>query len=196
MVAILTLFFGMGMPTPGAYLLAVLLSAPALIKFGFPELSVHMFVFYFAIISALTPPVAVGVLVAVGISGGSYVGTAKEALRLALPGFLLPFYFLYQPEILGLAKNPLWALLHNFFILMGTVGLTLFLDGFLLHRIGWMARILCLVGALGIFHPSILLSWIGTGILLAYGIVHFFSHTRFSEEGSVPASSLSKGGVP
>jgi TRAP-type uncharacterized transport system fused permease subunit len=183
MVAILTLFFGMGMPTPGAYLLAVLLSAPALIKFGFPELSVHMFVFYFAIISALTPPVAVGVLVAVGISGGSYVGTAKEALRLALPGFLLPFYFLYQPEILMLAKDPLWALLYNFFILVGVFGLTISLEGFLLHRVGWIARIFCLAGALGIFHPSILLSWIGTGILLAYGIFHFVSHSRIEKEG-------------
>jgi len=183
MVAVLTLFFGMGMPTPGAYLLAVLLSAPALIKFGFPELSVHMFVFYFAIISALTPPVAVGVLVAVGISGGSYVGTAKEALRLALPGFLLPFYFLYQPEILMLAKDPLWALLYNFFILVGVFGLTISLEGFLLHRVGWIARIFCLAGALGIFHPSILLSWIGTGILLAYGIFHFVSHSRIEKEG-------------
>lgn len=178
MVAILTLVFGMGMPTPGAYLLAVLLSAPALIKYGFPELSVHMFVFYFAIISALTPPVAIGVLVAVGISGGSYVGTALHALRLALPGFLLPFYFLYQPEILRLAKDPLGAFLYNFFILIGIFGLSIFLNGFLMRRIGWSARILCLAGALGIFHPSVLLSWIGTGILVAYGVFHFFLHKR------------------
>jgi len=177
MVAILTLVFGMGMPTPGAYLLAVLLSAPALIKFGFPELSVHMFVFYFAIISALTPPVAIGVLVAVGISGGSYVKTALHALRLALPGFLLPFYFLYQPEILDLAKNPLEAIKFNFFILMGTFGLTLFLDGYFLRRVRWLNRGLCLIAALMIFHPSVLLSYIGTGILLALGIPHFILHS-------------------
>ena len=115
---------------------------------------------------------------AVGISGGSYVGTALHALRLALPGFLLPFYFLYQPEILRLAKDPLGAFLYNFFILIGIFGLSIFLNGFLLRRIGWSARILCLAGALGIFHTSVLLSWIGTGILVAYGVFHFFLHKR------------------
>jgi TRAP-type uncharacterized transport system fused permease subunit len=124
------LFFGMGMPTPGAYLLAVLLSAPALIKFGFPELSVHMFVFYFAIISALTPPVAVGVLVAVGISGGSYVGTAENTPYTA--GLLLPLF--HQPEILAWQRIRYRP--YTIFILMGTVGLTLS-DGFLLYH-GWL----------------------------------------------------------
>lgn len=185
MVAILTLFFGMGMPTPGAYLLAVLLSAPALIKFGFPELSVHMFVFFFAVISALTPPVAIGVLVAVGISGGSYVRTALHALRLALPGFILPFYFLYQPEILQLAKHPVWAFLYNFFITIGSFGLTVFLDGFFLHRVGWLGRGLCLVGAAFIFHPSVFLSWVGTGLLLAFGIIHYVVHSRDHDQYTV-----------
>ncbi|MBW2305845.1 MAG: TRAP transporter fused permease subunit [Deltaproteobacteria bacterium] len=178
LVALLTLFFGMGMPTPGAYLLAVLLSAPALIKFGFPILSVHMFVFYFAIISALTPPVAIGVLVAVGISGGAYLGTALNAIRLALPGFLLPFYFLYQPVILNLAKNSLGALHFNMLLLIGMFGMTMFFDGFFMNRVNWLGRAICLSGAILIFHPSEAYSWLGFGMLLVFGTAHFLLHTR------------------
>jgi TRAP transporter 4TM/12TM fusion protein len=178
LVAVLTIFFGMGMPTPGAYLLTILLSAPALIKIGFPELSVHMFVFYFAIISALTPPVAIGVLVAMGISGGKYLGTALNALRLALPGFLMPFFFLYKPVILNLAKNPPGALEFNVFLLVGMVGMSIFFEGFFIRRVGWLSRGLCLVGALLIFHPSLVYSWLGLGILLALGVAYFFLHTR------------------
>ncbi len=178
LVAVLTIFFGMGMPTPGAYLLTILLSAPALIKIGFPELSVHMFVFYFAIISALTPPVAIGVLVAIGISGGKYLGTALNALRLALPGFLMPFFFLYKPTILDLAKDPLGSLEFNVLLLVGMFGMSIFFDGFFIRRVGWLGRGFCLVGALLIFHPSLVYSWLGLGVLLAFGLTYFLLHTR------------------
>ena len=127
LVGVLTIFFGMGMPTPGAYLLTVLLSAPALIKFGFPELPVHFYVFYFAIISAVTPPVAIAVLVAIGISGGRYSQTALHSMRLALPGFLMPLYFLYKPVILGLQNNPYEAVLFNSVLLIGLFGVNIFL---------------------------------------------------------------------
>ena len=178
MVALVTIVFGMGMPTPGAYLLAVLLSAPALMKFGFPEISVHMFVFFFAIISALTPPVAVGILVATSISGGSFVGTAIHAIKLALAGFLLPFFFLYQPVSLELSTNPWGAIEYNILLMIGIIGLNIFIEGWFLNRAGWMGRGLCLAGALLIFHPSVLLSWIGAAAILAYAVPHFVSYRR------------------
>jgi TRAP transporter 4TM/12TM fusion protein len=199
LAAILCLFFGMGMPTPGAYLLTVLLSAPVLIKVGFPVLSVHMFVFYFAIISAITPPVAIGALVAVGISGGKYLGTALHAMRLALPGFLLPFYFLYMPVILDLIKDPLGALEFNAFLMIAMFGMCIFFEGFFLDQVGWLRRGLCFVASLMIFHPSKIASWVGTGMLLLFGTIHFFLYwrlqhqrTQVNQEGVfVQASTLS-----
>lgn len=184
LVAILTIFFGMGMPTPGAYLLTVLLSAPAMIKFGFPLLSVHMFVFYFAIISALTPPVAIGVLVAIGISGGTYLRTALNSLRLALPGFLLPLYFLYKPVILDLGKNPFGALEFNCLLLVGMLAMSIFFEGFFYRRVGWLGRGFCLAGAALIFHPSLIYSWMGFGILLAFGAIQFLLYSRHQPRGS------------
>ena len=178
MVAVVTIVFGMGMPTPGAYLLAVLLSAPALMKFGFPELSVHMFVFFFAIISALTPPVAVGILVAISISGGSYVKTSLYAVKLSLTGFLLPFYFLYQPVILALSTNPLGCIEYNILLMVGIMGFTVFIEGWFLNRASWVGRGICLLGALLIFHPSVLLSWIGAGVIMVYVVPHLVFHRR------------------
>ena len=128
MVAVLVLFFGMGMPTAGAYLVAVLLTAPAMVKFGFPILSVHMFIFYFSVLSQLTPPVSLAVLVAISISGGKYGETALHAMRLAIPGFLLPFFFLYQPAILDIAKNPLGALQVGIILLLGLCILAFLLE--------------------------------------------------------------------
>jgi TRAP transporter 4TM/12TM fusion protein len=138
MVAVLVLFFGMGMPTAGAYLIAVLLSAPALIKVGFPELSVHMFIFYFAVLSQLTPPVSLAVLVAISISGGNYGKTVLHALRLAIPGFLLPFFFLYQPVILNLGVDPIGAVGIGMLLLMGICGLVLVIEGYATRPVFWV----------------------------------------------------------
>jgi len=138
MVAVLVLFFGMGMPTAGAYLVAVLLTAPAMIKLGFPVLSVHMFVFYFAILSQLTPPVSLAVLVAISISKGKYGKTALYSLRLAIPGFLLPFFFLYKPIILDLSGNPIGAIKWCAFLLVCVCGLAIVLEGFLPRAFSWI----------------------------------------------------------
>lgn len=174
LVGILTIFFGMGMPTPGAYLLTVLLSAPALIKFGFPELPVHFYVFYFAIISAVTPPVAIAVLVAIGISGGRYSQTALHSMRLALPGFLMPLYFLYKPVILGLQHDPYEALLFNAVLLVGLLGVNIFFEGHFLRKVGWLGRLICLGAAAMIFHPSWMLSWLGLAALAGFVLAHIF----------------------
>ena len=186
LVAILTIFFGMGMPTPGAYLLTVLLSAPALIKFGFPELQVHFYVFYFAIISSVTPPVAIAVLVAIGISGGRFLGSAVHALRLAIPGFLMPLYFLYKPVILDLGANPIGAIMFNGLLLVGMVGMCIVFDGFFIRHVGWIARSLCFAGALMIFHPSTLYSWFGFAIIAVFGGWHLLLQSRRIPENILP----------
>jgi len=165
LVALLVLFLGMGMPTSGAYLVAILLTAPALTKMGFELFSVHMFIFYFAILSGLTPPVCLAVLVAVSISGGDFFKTALQALRLAIPGFLMPFFFLYEPVILHARTNPLGALQYNLFLLMASCGLVLTFEGYFFHKVEWVYRIICLLAALLIFYPNTLLSYLGVFII-------------------------------
>ena len=101
-VALACMVFGLGLPTPAAYLLVALLGAPALVEIGVPLLAAHFFVFYFANVSALTPPVAIAALVAANIAKAKFLPTALIGIRLSLPAFLLPFLFLAHPQILGL----------------------------------------------------------------------------------------------
>ena len=100
--AITCIILGCGVPTSAAYILVALLGAPALLKLGVPMLAAHLFVFFYANLSAITPPVALAALVASNISGGSYFRTAFYCVWLGLPIFLLPFLFVLRPEIIGL----------------------------------------------------------------------------------------------
>lgn len=94
------LVLGMGMPTTGAYLLAASVLAPALVRMGIEPLQAHLFVFYFAIISAITPPVCAAVFVASGIAQSDWFKSALISTRLGLVAFIIPFMFVYSPSLL------------------------------------------------------------------------------------------------
>jgi len=179
LVTLLTLFFGMGMPTPGAYILTSLLSAPILINYGgFPVLSVHMFIFYFAVISAITPPVAIASLVAIGISGGSFLKTSLNAIRLSLPGFLLPFYFLFQPIILGAQKDFLNAFIANIKVLIGSLLIIIFSEAFFLKKLTFLERIFCLIAGVFILIPGKLFTCVGLGAVLLFIFNVFYQRIK------------------
>ncbi len=94
------LLFGLGMPTVAAYITAVLLIAPALTEAGIDLLAAHFFVFYFAILSALTPPVAIACLVTARVAGGNFWRTAGKSLVLGGPLFVLPYVFVVNDSLL------------------------------------------------------------------------------------------------
>ena len=96
----LALLVGLGLPTPAAYALIAIIMVPFLQDFGLPPLVAHFFGFYFAIFSAVTPPVAVGVMAAIRISGAPFYGTALEAGRMSLTAILIPYAFVAYPSIL------------------------------------------------------------------------------------------------
>ena len=99
---IVCLILGLGMPTAAAYLIVALLIAPTLIgQFGVPKLAAHFFVFYSAILAAVTPPVATSVAVATGIADSGFWETSRQAIKLALPLFVLPFVFILHPAIVS-----------------------------------------------------------------------------------------------
>ena len=99
---IICILLGLGMPTTAAYTVVALLVAPTLInQFFIPELASHFFVFYAAILAGLTPPIATCVAVTCGISGGEFWTSCKEALRISAPLFVLPFAFVYHPELVS-----------------------------------------------------------------------------------------------
>ncbi len=94
------IILGMGMPTTAAYIMLAALLIPALIKLGVTPMAAHMFGFYFACLSAVTPPVALAVYAAASISKSSLWGAGWQAVKFAAAGFIVPFFFVYNPALL------------------------------------------------------------------------------------------------
>jgi TRAP transporter 4TM/12TM fusion protein len=111
--AMLTIVLGLGMPTPSAYILAAVLIGPIMVDLKIHDLPGHMFLLYFAVMSAITPPVAVAAYAAASIAEDNPLGIAANAVRLALAAFLVPFVFVYGPELLWL--GPVWKTAITFF---------------------------------------------------------------------------------
>ncbi|MFP7672714.1 TRAP transporter permease [Marivita sp. S0852] len=122
LMALACLLLGMGMPTVPAYLIIVLVMGPALQKLGVPIIHTHMFVLYFGVLSAITPPVALAAFAAAPIAGASPMAAALEASRLALPGFVIPFAFIYQPALLlGTGFDWTASLQAILFVMLATI---------------------------------------------------------------------------
>ncbi|MFQ5826969.1 MAG: TRAP transporter permease, partial [Dehalococcoidia bacterium] len=106
LIALVTLILGTGVPTPAAYILVALITAPVVIEvFGLSLLQAHYFVFYFAVMSMLTPPVAPAAFVSSALAGSTFMRVAVEQVKPALAGFVLPLAFIWTPMVLGEPKN-------------------------------------------------------------------------------------------
>lgn len=97
---VVSLFLGMGLPTPVAYVIVAIALVPFLQQLGVTGIEAHLFAFYFAVFSALTPPVAVGVLAAAKLAQASFLATALDSMKLALNLLIIPFAFVYYPALL------------------------------------------------------------------------------------------------
>ena len=104
-VALVCMVMGMGIPTTAAYVLVAATLAPALVKIGVSPIAAHMFVFYYATLSVITPPVCVGVFVAAGLAGERWVAVARRAVMLGAVTYVIPFLFLLYPDMLAPGLN-------------------------------------------------------------------------------------------
>ncbi len=175
-IAFTCTLFGMGMPSGSAYVLAALLGAPALISFGVPVVVAHFFVFYFAEMSALTPPVAIGGLVASGLAGANFMKTCLTGMRLAIMGFVLPFLFLYRPELLlqGTALQWFWAVLMCVSFLFCFI---IAVEGYFRMKLTIAERIIAIVGAIGCLIPLYVFDFIGLACFIVLMVMQI-SKTR------------------
>ncbi len=163
LAALVTLMLGMGIPTPAAYLLGASVLAPSLVSLGYHPVACHMFIFYFAILSALTPPVCAGVYVAAGIAGGDWIKTAWLAIRLGLITYILPFIFLTNISLLSLGTTwqVLWAVLTAS---IGAVMISGGTMGYFFGKPGIAIRLLLVLAAVLCFKYSYLYSFTGIGM--------------------------------
>ena len=98
--AVASLILGMGMPSVAAYSLVAILVAPSLVEFGIPAMAAHLFVFYFSVISNITPPVAVSCFAAAPLAGANPTKVGTTAFRLAIAAYIVPFVFCFQPTLI------------------------------------------------------------------------------------------------
>ncbi len=118
LTAVLSLLLGMGLPTTPSYIVAASIGVPALLKLGVDPLGAHLFVFYFACISAITPPECGAIYTACGFSKTGVMETGWIAMQLAFPAYIVPFIFVYHPVLL-MKGNP-WDIGYQF--VMSCVG--------------------------------------------------------------------------
>lgn len=151
----IALLLGMGMPTTASYVMASAVAAPALILIGCQALDVHFFVFFFAVLSSVTPPVCVGAYTAAGIAGSDPNRTAFMALKMSLPGFIVPFVFIYSPELL-LPNVQSWPVFVQALLtaLLGVFILATAIEGYLLDTMSFPERILAFAAALSMIVPG------------------------------------------
>ncbi len=178
---LLTLFFtmisciilGLGMPSIPAYILTATMAAPALSQLGIPLMVSHFFVFYFAMMANVTPPVALAAFAASGISGGDINRTGVEAFKMASAGFLIPYMFVMNPSLLGMNSSIVKIVIVAVTAAVGVIALASAIEGWLLKRCSLLERLLLLVSALSLIRPGGITDLIGIGIIL---VICAFQH--------------------
>ncbi|MGI9424302.1 MAG: TRAP transporter permease [Hyphomicrobiaceae bacterium] len=146
LAAALTILLGLGMPTPSAYILAAVLVSPVLSSLSIDLMAGHLFLLYFAVMSALTPPVAVAAYAASAIADENPLRIALVAVRIAIAAFLVPFAFVFDPALL-LKGSPLEVVLATLLVATGLSLIVVAIEGFLRQPIHSGLRLAC--GAVG-----------------------------------------------
>jgi len=148
------IILGMGMPTAPAYIVQVALLVPAMVKLGVLVEAAHMFVFYFAILSAITPPVALAVYAAGGISRAGLWESGVDALKLGATGYIIPFMFVFGPALLMIGTP--WAIGATLVTaIFGVTALAAAMTGFALTRLGAWRRVTLATAAVVLIKPGL-----------------------------------------
>jgi TRAP transporter 4TM/12TM fusion protein len=164
LTALAGIVLGMGLPTTPSYILMVALLVPAVVKLGVVTPAAHMFAFYFAILSAITPPVALAVFAAASLAKADMWDTGWAAMRIGAAGYIVPFMFVYEPALLLI--GPWHVSLFAFAsATIGVMALAAGLHGYLLASARMWERAVLVVAALLLIAPELLSSLVGLGLL-------------------------------
>ena len=157
MAAVCSILLGMGLPTAASYLMVIAIAGPAIIKLNVSVLATHLFVFYFAVMSAITPPVALAVFAAAAIAQVPVIPIALISMRLCLVAFVLPFMWVYHPELMLQDLSPaMWPSILGGVaaLLVATVALAAMQVGHFKARLSRLERAALGAAAALIFWPG------------------------------------------
>lgn len=159
-----SIILGMGAPTTANYIITSTIAAPALVKLGVLPMAAHLFTFYFGIIADITPPVALAAFAGAGIAKADPFKTGINATKLAIAAFLIPYFFVYSPDLLMInpGLNTVRILIGS---VVGMVGVGAAVAGWFRTFSPWWERLLFLAGGLLLIEPGLTTDLIGVGLL-------------------------------
>jgi TRAP-type uncharacterized transport system fused permease subunit len=185
LTALVSIVLGMGMPTTAVYVLLAVLVAPALVQLGIDALAAHLFIFYFGMVSMITPPICLAAYTAAAIAQADSMRTGLEATRLGIVAYIVPFLFVFSPTLL-LKGSAVDVGLAAITAMAGTVLIGVALTGYLFQKIAGTKRALLGLAALALLFPHVgpgmLFSWTTNiaGLAVAAAILAFEARSRLS----------------
>lgn len=160
------MILGMGLPSIPAYIITVTIAAPALIELGIRPLAAHLFCFYFAMFANITPPVALASFAAAGISGGNPMKTGIVSVKLALAGFIIPYMFVYNNQLLLVDTTFIQGIQVAITACVGVFLISAAVEGFLFTKVNVLMRIIMLIGAFLLIDSSLITDLLGITTLV------------------------------
>jgi len=158
---------GLAVPVTATYIIGAVIAAPALIKLGVPDFAAHMFIFYYAVLSEVSPPTALSPFAAAALTGGSPFKTMMMAWKYTIPAFVVPFMFVLTVDGMGLLlegplANMIWTFITAF---IGVAGIAGGASSWLFRRTALWERIALIVGGLLLVYSNIIFDLVGMGLI-------------------------------
>lgn len=185
----IAIILGMGMPTTAAYAVAASVVTPGLIQMGFEPLYAHFFIFYFAVMSAITPPVAIAAFAAAGIAGTNPMKTGLVAFKIGIAAYIVPFIFIYSPTILmrGTLTEIGFAVVTS---LIGVYILASAVQSYFFGHINWIPRVMLFVSAIILIIPNLMLAVLGICLAIIAFIIGKLISKHMKSQGKDPQTSV------
>lgn len=181
------MILGMGLPSIPAYIITATIAAPALSKLGIAPMAAHMFAFYFAMFANITPPVALASFAAAGLSGGNPMKTGVASVRLSIAGFIVPYMFVYSPQLLLMDVTFLSGAWVTIAACIGVFMIGCAVEGYLFADINPLLRIASFAGAILLINTSVQTDLMGFAILAVLFAVQWMKSKK-QKVGLTPAT--------
>ncbi len=177
---------GLAVPVTASYIICAVIAAPALIKLGVPDFAAHMFIFYYAVLSEVSPPTALSPFAAAAITGGDPYKTTLQCWKYTVPAFLVPFMFVLDPSGQGLllmgstkalASANWWSIAEvTVTAAIGVAALAAGFQGWALKQTTMVERAMLLVAGFALVYPTMLADLVGIGLVLAALALQYLRH--------------------
>lgn len=177
LIAITSIVLSLGLPSTALYIVVAVTAAPALVEAGVNPVAAHFFVFWFGVLSNITPPVALASFTASGLAGANAMKTSWTALKLCLPGFIIPFMIAYNPVLVmqsesGGFASPLNAIIAFVTAAIGVYALSISVFNYFSAKLNILERVVFFVAALLLMKPGLMTDAIGLAILIVFLALH------------------------